>query len=129
MPLDKTCRGFLFAHNQLNSLFIEAVACGHLASRCCINVFNRVFNNTVIIFWLALLPQHVGDSLDFTIINKRAMHPHHAAATFHKQHIAAPQKLFGALFAQNRTAINPRGDLKADPGWEIGFDCAGDHVN
>ena len=36
---------------------------------------------------------------DLAIIDKWAMHPNQPAATFHKQHIAAAQKLFRTLFA------------------------------
>ena len=57
------------------------------------------------------------------------MDPHHAAAPLHEQHVAAAEKLLGALLAEDGAAVDPRGDLEADPCREVGLDGASDDVD
>ena len=53
----------------------------------------------------------------------------HSAAAFHEQHVAAPEQLFGTLLTENSAAVDPRGNLKADPCGEVRLDGAGDDIN
>ena len=52
-----------------------------------------------------------------------------ATAAGHVEHVAAAEELLGAAFAEDRAAVDLRGDLKADPGREIRLDRAGDHID
>jgi hypothetical protein len=58
-----------------------------------------------------------------------AVHAGDAPAAGHVEHVALAQQLLGALLAQDRAAVDLRGDLEGDPGREVRLDRAGDHVD
>ena len=98
----------MFTNDQRHCLFIQAATIvWHRPVSSAIAANFDLFNNTVIIFRLALLAQEIGNSFNLAIINKGAMHANNPAATFHEQHIAPTKKLFGALFAKDCAAVDP----------------------
>ena len=61
--------------------------------------------------------------------HERPVHTADAAAAGHVEHVTLAQELFGALLAQNRAAVDLRGDLERDAGRKICLDRAGDDVD
>ena len=57
------------------------------------------------------------------------MHADHRAGIGFVEHVALAQQLLGALFAQDRAAVDPAGHLEADAGGQVGLDDAGDDID
>ena len=57
------------------------------------------------------------------------MHAADASAARHVEHVALAEQLLGALLAEDRAAVDLRGDLERDAGREIRLDGAGDDVD
>ncbi len=71
----------------------------------------------------------IGDPLDLLVGNERPMDADHRPGVGLVEHVALAQQLLGALFAQDGAAVDPAGNLEADPGRQIGLDDAGDDVD
>ena len=68
--------------------------------------------------------------MDFVVADKRAMHPNRETTTAgHVQHVAHAQQRLSAHLVQNRAAVDFAAHLKRQPGRDVGFDEAGDHVD
>src|SRR4029077_4093932 len=102
-----------------------------------------VEHRAVLAFFLALVMRRDGfkilrgalrfempdDLLDFLVGNERSVYAADAPAARHVEHVALAEQLFGALLAEDRTAVDLRGDLERDAGREICLDGAGDDVD
>ena len=88
-----------------------------------------VLGDGVEIFGHALQLQMIDHLLDLLVGDEGTVHALDAAATGHVEHVAHSEQLFGALLAQNRTAVDLRGDLEGNSGREVGLDGAGDDVD
>ena len=67
--------------------------------------------------------------LDLLVGAERAVHAGDAAAARHVEHVALAEQLLGAHLAEDRAAVDLRGDLEGDAGREVRLDGAGDHVH
>src|SRR6202521_2135509 len=67
--------------------------------------------------------------LDLLVGHEGAMHAADAATTRHVQHVRLAEQLFGALLAQNGSAVDLRGDLKRNTCRKIRLDGAGDDID
>ena len=88
-----------------------------------------VLGDRVEIVGHALLLQVADHILDFLVGDEGAMQAQDTAAAGHVEHVALAEQLLGALFAQNRAAVDLRGDLEAHPRRQVCLDGAGDHVD
>src|SRR5690606_30039016 len=77
----------------------------------------------------ALLFKEPDHRFDLGIAHERAVNAGDPAALGHVEHVALAEELLGALLAQDRPAVDLRGDVEADARREIGLDGAGDDVD
>ena len=69
------------------------------------------------------------DLFDLFVADKRPVDAGDLGPARHIQHIAHAQQLFSPLLAQDRAAVDARGDLEGNPCREVGLDRAGDHID
>ena len=88
-----------------------------------------LFGDRIDVVGLALHPPGFGDALDLLVADERAVDAADRIGVRLVEHVALAQQLLGALFAQDRAAVDPAGDRKAHPSRQVGLDHPGDDVD
>src|SRR5690606_14540095 len=126
VALDEARRGLALAADERDGLVVERIALAALAGTPAEEAAPlRLLRDLVEIGGLTMRLEERDNRLDLLVADERRVHAGDAASAGHEEHVAAPQKLLGAAFAENRAAVDLRCHLERDPGREIRLDRAG----